>query len=53
MISDTKTREEIIADFLSGLVRAMGDEMLKGINSGVEDIYTAYVKQLSVEEGSY
>lgn len=44
---------EVVADVLAGLVRAMGDEMLAGQNSGVEDIYTAYVKQLSVEEGSY
>jgi hypothetical protein len=44
---------EVVADVLACLMSAIADDMLEDRNSGVEDIYTAYVKQLSVEEGSY
>ena len=49
----TKTQEEIVADFLAGLVRAMADEMLEGKNSGIENIYTDYVATIPLEDGSY
>jgi hypothetical protein len=44
---------EVVADVLVCLVGAIADDMLTGQNSGVEEIYTAYVKQLAIEEGSY
>ena len=47
------TNSETIAAVLQGLVDALADDYLTGINSGVEDIYTAYVRSLSIEEGSY
>jgi hypothetical protein len=54
----TKTQEEIIADFLAGLVRAMADDMLEGKNSGIENIYTDYVSDINLlnqttEEASF
>jgi hypothetical protein len=53
MISSDKTREELIADVLTGLVRALADDMLLNRNSGLEDIYTDYVAQIPIDEGSY
>ncbi len=47
------TDAEIAAIVLQGLVDSLEDDLLLGINSGVEDIYLAYVKSLTVEEGSY
>lgn len=47
------TDSETIAAVLQRLVDALADDYLTGINSGVEDIYTAYVRSLSIEEGSY
>jgi hypothetical protein len=47
------TEAEIAAIVLKGLIDSLADDFLLGINSGVEDIYLAYVRSLTVEEGSY
>jgi hypothetical protein len=47
------TEAEIAAIVLQGLVDSLADDLLLGTNSGVEDVYSAYVKSLTVEEGSY
>ena len=44
---------EVTAIVLQGLVDALADDFLLGINSGVEDVYASYVKSLIIEEGSY
>lgn len=47
------TKAEIAAIVLQGLVDALADDLLLGVNTGVENVYLAYVKTLTVEEGSY
>lgn len=47
------TSSEAIASVLAKLVAQIADDMLTDINSGVEDIYYVYVRDLDIEEGSY
>jgi hypothetical protein len=47
------TDAEISADVIKKLIMAMAEDMLNHSNSGTEDIYTNYVRQLIVDEGSY
>lgn len=47
------TEAEIAAIVLQGIVDALADDSLLGVNTGVEDLYRSYVKSLTVEEGSY
>jgi hypothetical protein len=47
------TDGEIAANVLLSLVNMMAEDMLTGNNSGVEHIYSSYVRELTIEEGSY
>jgi hypothetical protein len=47
------TKEEVTADVLVALVDAIAFDILSGSNSGVEDVYKNYVRQIAVDEGSY
>jgi hypothetical protein len=47
------TQSETIAIVLSNLVDQIANDMLNGRDSGAADLYFGYVKNLTIEEGSY